>query len=141
MRKLQDTLWDLDNILVPEWIVTSFELKINNKVYESDLEDELIEMHVDLETKALFKSKCLNEYWSNINAATKYPMLTATEPFLLAFPNSYMVEVGLSNVNATLTKQRKRLTLQNHGDLRLKLIKFQPNINNLAAAHQAHPSH
>ena len=116
-------------------------MKINNEVYESDLEDELIEMHVDLETKALFKSECLSEYWSNINAATKYAMLTATEPFLLAFPNSYMVEVGLGNVNETLTKQRNWLSLQNHGDLRLKLINFQPNINNIAAAHQAHPSH
>ena len=37
-------------------------MKINNKSYESDLEDELIEMHVDLEAKALFQRKNLAEY-------------------------------------------------------------------------------
>ena len=42
---------------VPKWLVTPFDMKIDNKGYESDLEGELIEMHVDLEAKALFKSK------------------------------------------------------------------------------------
>ena len=47
---------------VPEWLVTPFDMKIDNKSYESDLEDEHMEMHVDLEAKALFKSKNLAEY-------------------------------------------------------------------------------
>ena len=109
----------------------------------SSLEDELIEMHVELEAKALFKSRNLSEYWSNINTANKYPKLrTAAGPFSLAFPSSYMVEAGLSHVNTTLTRQRNGSNLQNRGDLQLKLTNVQPNINNnLAAAHQAHPSH
>ena len=37
-------------------------MKIDNKGYESDLEDELIEIHVDLEVKAVFRSKNLTEY-------------------------------------------------------------------------------
>ncbi|KAF2361965.1 hypothetical protein FHG87_007276 [Trinorchestia longiramus] len=53
----------------------------------------------------------------------------------------YMVEAGFSHANAILTKQRNRLNLENRGDLRLKLTNFKPNINSLAAAHQAHPSH
>ncbi|KAF2366234.1 hypothetical protein FHG87_003001 [Trinorchestia longiramus] len=53
----------------------------------------------------------------------------------------YMVEAGSSHANAILTKQRNRLDLENCGDLRLKLTNFEPNINSLAAAHQAHPSH
>ncbi|KAF2363495.1 hypothetical protein FHG87_005747 [Trinorchestia longiramus] len=53
----------------------------------------------------------------------------------------YMVEAGFSNANAILTKQRNRLNLENRDDLRLKLTNFKPNINSLAAAHQAHPSH
>ncbi|KAF2347273.1 hypothetical protein FHG87_021970 [Trinorchestia longiramus] len=53
----------------------------------------------------------------------------------------YMVEAGFSHANAILTKQRNRLNLENRGDLRLKLNNFKPNINSLAAAHQAHPSH
>ena len=46
-------------------------MNINNKGYESDLRDELVEMHVDLEVKALFKDKDLSEYCSNISTATK----------------------------------------------------------------------
>ncbi|KAF2349714.1 hypothetical protein FHG87_019533 [Trinorchestia longiramus] len=53
----------------------------------------------------------------------------------------YMVEAGFSHANAILTKQRNRLNLENRSDLRLKLTNFKPNINSLAAAHQAHPSH
>ena len=41
-------------------------MKIDNKGYEPDLEDEIIEMHVDLEAKVL-KIKNPAEYWSNIN--------------------------------------------------------------------------
>ena len=47
---------------VAEWLFTPFDMKIGSKGYESDLEDELIVMHVDLEAKALFKSKNLAEY-------------------------------------------------------------------------------
>ena len=72
-------------------------------------------MHVDLEAKALFKSKNLCEYWNNVNTAAKYPKLrAAAEPFLLQFPTSYMAEAGISHVNAILTQQRNRLNLQNH---------------------------
>ncbi|KAF2347940.1 hypothetical protein FHG87_021303 [Trinorchestia longiramus] len=53
----------------------------------------------------------------------------------------YMVEAGFSHANAIITKQRNRLNLKNDGDLQLKLTNFKPNINSLAAAHQAHPSH
>ena len=38
-------------------------MKIDNKGHESDLEDEIIEMHVDLEAKALLKGKKIAEYW------------------------------------------------------------------------------
>ncbi|KAF2346150.1 hypothetical protein FHG87_023095 [Trinorchestia longiramus] len=51
------------------------------------------------------------------------------------------VRAGFSHANAIITKQRNRLNLENRGDLRLKLTNFKPNINSLAAAHQAHPSH
>ena len=47
---------------VPEWLVTPFDMKIDNKGYETDLVDALIEMHVDLKAKTLFKSKNLAEY-------------------------------------------------------------------------------
>ena len=92
---------------VPEWFVTQFDVKIDNGGYESDLQDEVIEMPVNLEADALFKRKNLSEYRSNIYAATKYPELrAAAEQFLLEFQTSYMVEADLSRVNAILTNLR-----------------------------------
>ena len=44
----------------PVWHDTPFDMKIDNEGYESDLEGELIEMHVNFETKAPFKSKYLS---------------------------------------------------------------------------------
>ena len=86
---------------VSEWRVTPFDMKIGNKSNESDLEDRLIEMHVDLEAKALFKCENLAEYRSNINTATKYlKFRAAAEPFLHTFPTLCMSEAGLSHVNA-----------------------------------------
>ena len=79
MRRLQIYFGDLSNMHVPEWLVTLFDIKLDNKSYESDLKHKLIEMHVDLEAKALFKSKNLSEYQSNLNTAIKYPKLRAAE--------------------------------------------------------------
>ena len=47
---------------VPVWIDGTFDMKIDNKGYESVLEDELIEMHVSLDVKALFRGEALREY-------------------------------------------------------------------------------
>ena len=41
---------------IPHWLATPFDMKIDNEGHEYDLEDELIEMHVDLKAKALFTS-------------------------------------------------------------------------------------
>ena len=124
---------------VPEWLATIFDMIIDNKDYESDLEDELIEICVNLKAKALFKCKTPQRILSNINIATKHPkLIAAAKPFLLALPTSYMVEAGFGSMNTILTKQRNKLKTHNCGDLKPN---FQPNVNNLAAAHQAHPSH
>ena len=61
---------DLDNMHFPEWLAAAFNVKKDNEGYEFYLEDEVIEMHVDLKAKALFKGKDLSEYWSNVNTAT-----------------------------------------------------------------------
>ena len=53
---------DVDNMHVAEWLVPQFDIKIDNKGYESDLEDERIEMHVDIRAKALFKCKNVADY-------------------------------------------------------------------------------
>ena len=89
------------NIHVPDWLATPYDIQINSKGHKFNIEDELIEMHVDLEAKPLFKGKNLAEYWSNIITVTTNPKLrAAVGPLLLAFPSSYMVDAGLSHVNA-----------------------------------------
>ena len=47
---------------VPEWLVTPLDMKIDNKGYDADLEEQLFEMHVYLKPKTLFKSKNHAEY-------------------------------------------------------------------------------
>jgi len=127
---------------VPEWILTSFDDEIRNADIDSYLEEEFIDMTVDLETRALFSRKGLREFCINENNVTKYPsFLQYSEPFLLAFPNSYMVEAGFSHANALLTKEWTRLNVEERGDLRLKLTNLQPNIRVLVESHRPHPSH
>ncbi|KRZ48612.1 SCAN domain-containing protein 3 [Trichinella nativa] len=133
---------DLESMTVPDWIIAPFDIETGNANIEFSLQKEHVEMSADLEAKLLFKHKSLSEFWSNVNITNKYPKLSAAaQPFLLAFPSLYMVEAGVSHVNAILIKQRNRLNLEMLGDLRLKLTNFQPNINALAAAHLTHPSH
>lgn len=133
---------DLEKMIVPEWILTPFDVEIGNADIALHLQEEFIEMNEDLEASALFRRKTLREFWINENNVAKYPQLCAVvEPFLLAFPSSYMVEAGFSHANAVLTKQRSRLSLEKRGDLRLKLTNLHPNISTLVEAHQAHPSH
>ena len=45
-----------------EWLVTPFDMKIDNKCNVFDQKDEHIEMHDYHEANALFKSKNLSEY-------------------------------------------------------------------------------
>ena len=43
----------------PESLATLLDMKIDNKGYESDVVAKLIEMHGDLETKALLKTNLI----------------------------------------------------------------------------------
>ncbi|CAI6346406.1 unnamed protein product [Macrosiphum euphorbiae] len=61
--------------------------------------------------------------------------------FLIAFPSSYLVERGFSAVTNLITKKRERLQITNREDLRMLVTKIEPNINELLAKHQPHPSH
>ena len=132
---------DMEEMRVPEWIITPFDTNIENGI-APDLCDELIEMSVDIEAKTLFKNKSMVDYWTNINITNKYHKLcAAAEPFLLAFPSTYLVEAGFSHINSILTKQRNQLNIEERGDLRLKLTNLQPNINEFIKNHQPHPSH
>ena len=71
----------------------------------------------------------------------KYSKFCATvQPILLAFPSSYMVESGLTNVYYLLSQKRSTLNRE-HYYLQLKLINLKLNIIDLLNALQTHPSH
>jgi len=75
-----------------------------------------------------------------VNTRDNYPKLAAAaEPFLLAFPSSYMVEADFNHVNTILSKQRNRLNREERGDLKLKLTNIQLDTKALVRKHQAHP--
>jgi len=133
---------DVENMTVPEWIITLIEVKFENISVEPECEYELAELSVDIAAKVVFESGSLSDFWYNVNTRDNYPKLAAAaERFLLGFPSSYMVEAGFSHVNVILSKQCNRLNLKERGDLRLKLTNIQPDANALVRAHQAHPSH
>ncbi len=62
----------------------------------------------------------------------QFPLLWAEiELIFLAFPTTWLAESGFSALARLQTKCRNRLNIVKSGDLRLKLSKKKPNIDNL----------
>ena len=81
---------DLENMTIPEWIITPFDVKFENLSVKPECEYEIAELSVDIAAKAVFENRSLSDFWYNVNTRDKYPKLAAAaEPFLLAFPSSY----------------------------------------------------
>ena len=89
---------NLRNRHVTERLDTPFDMKIYHIGFECDLEDELNEIHMNLEAKELFKNENLREYWSNINIAIKNKTseLQPNQPYL-----QFHVHIWLKLVLAT----------------------------------------
>jgi len=88
----EGTLWgptELQRMRLSDWIVTLFHFNVQNADINSQLQDELPDMRMDLEAHSLFKRK--KTVWQcHVNTAVKYPKFCeAVEPFLLAFSISY----------------------------------------------------
>ena len=58
--------------------------------------------------------------------------LLFTFHFLLAFPNSYIVEAGFCHIDALVTKQRNSLDVGEHVSQRLKLTNLSQIFMNLS---------
>ncbi|KAL4712145.1 hypothetical protein ACJJTC_011006 [Scirpophaga incertulas] len=74
----------------------------------------------------------------------KIPMENVTSCAADGAPNMMgkrNAECGFSAVNDILNKKRNRLDITQHGDLRLKLTKIEPDIASLGVNHQAQNSH
>jgi len=124
---------------IPKWVLDPFS---NTETIDSaKLEEELIEVTTNEELKLKFKEG-YQVFWLQKQIPILYPGFWAVvQTFLIAFPPSYLVERGFSAVINLLTKKRQRLQITNRGDLRMLLTKIEPNINELLAKYQPHPSH
>jgi len=129
---------DMLELSVPAWVINPFKCDIRD--VKRELQDEIINLWNDDEAKARFSQHEYGKFW--ILERGEYPaMWTEAELLLMAFPTSYLVERGFSAVMVLLTKYRNRLDITKRGDLRLYLTEMEPDVRNLAASHQAHPSH
>ncbi|XP_045506308.1 SCAN domain-containing protein 3-like [Colias croceus] len=105
------------------------------------LQEELIELTTNEETKIKFKNG-YQEFWLQKPIPQLYPGLwSIVQRFLIAFPSSYLCELGFSAVATLLTKKRNRLRVTERGDLRLFFSKLEPDINKLIEQHQIQTSH
>ena len=57
MKTLKVLFEDLQKMSVPDWIVTLFDFNVQNSEINSQLQDELIDMLVDLEAQSLNHAK------------------------------------------------------------------------------------
>uniref|UniRef100_UPI00358DDE38 SCAN domain-containing protein 3-like n=1 Tax=Myxine glutinosa TaxID=7769 RepID=UPI00358DDE38 len=135
--EIWNSVSDMLELSVPAWVMNPFKCDIQD--VKRELQDEIINLHND-EATARFSQHEYGKFW--ILERGEYPaMWTEAELLLMAFPTSYLVERGFSAVMVLLTKYRNRLDITKRGDLRLFLTEMEPNVRNLAASHQAHPSH
>jgi len=59
MKTLKVLFEDLQRMRVPDWIFTLFDFNVQNPDINSQLQDDLTDMRVDLEAQSLFKRKNL----------------------------------------------------------------------------------
>ncbi|KRX66261.1 hypothetical protein T09_15706 [Trichinella sp. T9] len=72
---------DLENMTVPDWIITPFDIEIENANNEFSLQEKHVEMiSADLEAKLLSKHKSLSEFWSNPRKCDFIKAKEQTEP-------------------------------------------------------------
>ncbi|XP_071394012.1 zinc finger BED domain-containing protein 5-like [Centroberyx affinis] len=129
---------DLLNLDVPIWVVQPFQADVTE--CEPAIQEHLIDIQCDDEAQATFRTSGWGSMW--VKYAQRYPALwEKSRLLLLAFPKTYLVEQGFSQVLHMQSKYRNRLDLMASGALRLKLTSLQPAVKKLAENHQAQGSH
>lgn len=129
---------DLLDLDVPVWVVQPFQADVVS--CELPIQEHLVDLKCDVEAQATFRTCGWGSMWTKY--ATRYPALwEKTKLLLLAFPTTYLVEQGFSQVLHMQSKYRNRLDLMASGALRLKLTSLQPAVKTLAGKHQAQGSH
>nr|CAD7409840.1 unnamed protein product [Timema cristinae] len=125
---------DLTKLQIPDWILDPFSFEAVDKL-DNSLQTEFLDLKYDCEAKIIFKQSGYELGWVKI--MDTYPQLWGkTEPLLISFPSTYLVEKGFSSVVQLLTKQRNKLDICLKGDLRLNLTNIKPDIQALTEIHQ-----
>ena len=100
-------------------------------------QESLIEIATSGSVKIEFNQKPLPDFW--IGRRSEFLVLAKrTVKTLMLFANTYLCESGFSALTSMKTKNRHRLCVEN--DIRLRLSPIEPNIAELCASFQAHPS-
>lgn len=129
---------DLLDLDVPTWVVQPFQADVVE--CEPAIQEHLIDIQSDDEAQAVFRTSGWGNMW--VKYAQRYPALwEKARLLLLAFPTTYLVEQGFSQVLHMQSKYRNRLNLTSSGALRLKLTSLQPAVKKMAANHQGQGSH
>ena len=130
---------DLTKLQIPEWILNPFSFEGVDKL-DNSLQTEFLDLKYDCETKIIFKQSGYELAWVKL-VDTCPQLCEKTEPLLIWFPSTYLVEKGFRSVVQLLTKQRNKLDICLKGDLRLNLTIIKANIQALTEIHQAQGSH
>nr|CAD7592542.1 unnamed protein product [Timema genevievae] len=130
---------DLTKLQIPDWILDPFSFEAVDKL-DNSLQTEFLVLKYDCEAKIIFKQSGYELVW--VKLMNIYPQLWGkTEPLLISFPSTDLVEKGFSSVVQLLTKQRNKLDISLKGDFRLNLMNIKPDIQALTEIHQAQGSH
>ncbi|KAK9960341.1 hypothetical protein ABG768_008202, partial [Culter alburnus] len=129
---------DLLNLDVPSWVVQPFQADVIES--EAAIQEHLVDIQCDDEAQAIFRTSGWCSMW--VKYAQQYPALWQKIRLpILAFPTTYLVEQGFSQVIHMQSKYRNHLDLHASGALRLKLTSLQPAVKKLAEKHRAQGSH
>ncbi len=137
LKKMQEDMKirfsDLLDLDVPLWVMQPFQADLAEA--EPAIQEQLIDVQSDEEAEATFRISGWDRMW--LTYAEHYPTLwERTRLFLLAFPTTYLVDRGFSQVLHMQPKHRNRLDLCTSGALRLKLTSLQPDAKKLAYSHK-----
>ena len=126
---------DLFSLEIPGWVIDPF-TEPSTEV-PTHLEEELVSLQNDENLKLKFKTS-YQAFSMQTAIRKRYPTLWKDiKLFFIAFPTFYLEGIH----NFALTKQRNKLNITEHGDLRLLLTNLHPDVDSLIAMHQAHSSH
>ena len=139
-QDMLDGFGDLKELHIQPWILDPF--SIDSSSVDIDIQEEFSDIKHDMDATRRFEKGGYNALWNYADILTKYPLLwQRVKLLMIAFPTSYLVEMGFSKVNILLTNKRNKHNVTSGGDLRLALTKFKPDVENLCRQHQAQPSH